>query len=130
MIASSSLLLLLLALLLLSLAQLSRGECQVYAPELQSCSSNCAAFCRGSYHENLIQSVCVGHLSLCTCVLHCSAPPSAVNGIVSSGNSRGIGLELENPTPALIVFFNDDGFFSVKIHHCLNNLLKIYPRMG
>ncbi|KAG9441616.1 hypothetical protein H6P81_017470 [Aristolochia fimbriata] len=85
----SSLVLLPLLLLLLSLittpgqcksaAAMASGECQVFAPELPKCSSNCAAFCTGVYRGKLLKSACVEHdQSLCSCFIRCSAPPSPV----------------------------------------------------
>ncbi|KAG9441614.1 hypothetical protein H6P81_017468 [Aristolochia fimbriata] len=84
----SSLVLLSLLLLLLSLstpgqcksaAAMAGGECQVFAPALPKCSSNCAAFCTGVFREKLLKSACVEHdQSLCSCFIRCSAPPSPV----------------------------------------------------
>ncbi|KAG9441638.1 hypothetical protein H6P81_017492 [Aristolochia fimbriata] len=55
------------------------GECQVFAPDqIPNCSSNCAEFCRGVYREKLIKPLCIEHDSLCSCFIHCSAPPSPV----------------------------------------------------
>ncbi|KAG9443089.1 hypothetical protein H6P81_018943 [Aristolochia fimbriata] len=61
--------LLLLALLLLfSLTPAATGkECQVFAPELAKCSSNCATFCQGAYGENLIKSLHCSLLSFSFC---------------------------------------------------------------